>query len=145
MFIFAFQSSINKEELGLYQKGLNSPHSLSKLQTILKLKIAGIIKEDGRTAFQKTEEILRAYRAFQASDQPHAKKLVDKIDCALEEIKKDPYAELISMIYFEGRTREECAESFNTTPTTISRNKVKLVNKLKCFLFSDDVIYEIFL
>ena len=35
---FCLSISINKEELGLYQKGLNSPHSLSKLQTILKLK-----------------------------------------------------------------------------------------------------------
>ena len=35
LFIFALLSSINKQELELYQKGLNSLHSLSKLQTFV--------------------------------------------------------------------------------------------------------------
>lgn len=33
LFIFAFLSRIYKQERGLYQKGLNSPHSLTILQT----------------------------------------------------------------------------------------------------------------
>ena len=32
-FIFAFLSSVYKQEQGLYQKDLNSPHNLTKLQT----------------------------------------------------------------------------------------------------------------
>ena len=39
LFIFAFLSRVNKQELGLYEKGLNSPHSLYKLQTLLKTNL----------------------------------------------------------------------------------------------------------
>ena len=39
LFIFAFLSRVNKHELGLYEKGLNSPHSLYKLQTFLKTNL----------------------------------------------------------------------------------------------------------
>jgi DNA-directed RNA polymerase specialized sigma subunit len=41
-------------------------------------------------------------------------------------------------------TREEIAEHFNTSETTISRNKKRLVDRLSAVLFSDDVIYELF-
>ena len=40
LFIFAFLSRVNKQELGLYEKGLNSPHSLYKLQTLLKTNLS---------------------------------------------------------------------------------------------------------
>ena len=113
--------------------------------TVLKLKMAGLMKDDRKTAYQKTEELLRNYITFKKSDQPYTEKLVKKIDAALDDIKSDPYYELVPMIYFEGSTREDCAEYFDTTVTTVSRNKVRLVNILKIRLFSDDVIYELFL
>lgn len=114
-------------------------------QTILKLKTAGLMRDDRKTAFQKTEELLRNYNAFKISDQPYTQKLVRRIDFALEEISNDIYFEIIPMIYFKEYTREDCAEHFNTTVTTISRNKTRLVNQLKNYLFSDDVIFELFL
>lgn len=114
-------------------------------QTVLKLKMAGLMKDDRKTAFQKTEELLRNYTTFQQSDQEYTKKLVNRMDKALEEISSDIYYELLPMIYFENRTREDCAEYFNTTVTTVSRNKTRLVNCLKNYLFSDDVIFELFL
>lgn len=114
-------------------------------QTILKLKMTGLMKDDRKTAFQKTEELLRNYEAFAASDQPYAQKLMQKINEALSMIEDDPYYEIIRMVYFDGYTREVIAEEFGTTVTTISRNKTRLVNKLAAILVSDDVIYEIFL
>lgn len=114
-------------------------------QTVLKLKMSGLMKDTRKTAFQKTEELLRNYYAFTKSDQPYTKKLVEKIDNALEEIKDDPYAEIISLFYVADHTREEIAEQFNTTVTTISRNKTRLVEKLKAYLFSDETIEELFL
>lgn len=113
--------------------------------TVLKLKMAGLMKDDRKSAYQKTEELLRNYNAFVESDQPYTQKLVRKIDEALDSIKSDIYYEIIPMVYFEGDTREAVAEYFDTTVTTISRNKNRLVNKLKVRLFSDDVIYELFL
>ena len=113
--------------------------------TVLKLKIAGLMKDDRKTAYEKTEELLRNYNAFKKSDQPYTIKLVKKIDAALETIKNDIYFEIIPMCYFDHETREAIAEYFDTTVTTISRNKVKLINKIKPLLFSDKVIYELFL
>ena len=113
--------------------------------TVLKLKMAGLMKDDRKTAYQKTKELLQNYIAFTKSDQPYTKKLVSMIDAALYEIKDDIYYDIIPLIYFEGNTREFVAEYFDTTVTTISRNNTRLINKLKVRLFSDDVIYELFL
>lgn len=132
-------------------KGVKDVDDIEKIvdmtinKTVLKLKMAGLMKDDQKSAFQKTEELLRNYHAFCVSDQPYTIKLVKKIDKALSSIKDDPYFDLIQMAYFDGMTREEMAENFNTTVTTISRNKTRLVNILKSYLFSDDVIYELFL
>lgn len=114
--------------------------------TVLKLKMAGLMKDDRKTAYQKTEELLRNYQTFkQVEDQPYTQKIVKLIEEALLEIKDDPYYKVITMIYFDQMTREQVADHFYTTVTTISRNKTRLVNKLKIRLFSDDVIYELFL
>lgn len=113
--------------------------------TVLKLKMTGLMKDNRKSAYQKTEELLRNYETFKKSDQPYTKKLVKMIDDALESISDDIYYEIIPMTYFDNETRENIAEYFNTTITTISRNKKRLVNKLKVKLFSDDVIFELFL
>lgn len=113
--------------------------------TVLKLKVAGLMRDDRKSAYQKMEELLRNYNDFCVSDQPYAKKLIKQMNNALDDIKNDPYGEIISMYYFENETRESIAEYFDTTVTTISRNKTRLINKLKVKLLSDDVIYELFL
>lgn len=113
--------------------------------TVLKLKMAGLIKGDRKSAYQKTEELLRNYNQFKKSDQPYTQKLVSIINDALYTIKDDIYYDIIPLVYFNGETREYVAEYFDTTVTTISRNKTRLVNKLKVSIFSDDVIYELFL
>lgn len=116
-------------------------------KTVMKLKMSGLMKDNRKTAYQKTEELLRNYETFKkVEDQPHTKKIVTIIASALYDLQKDDiYYEIIPMIYFEGKTREEVADYFDTTVTTISRNKNRLVNKLKNRIFSDDVIYELFL
>lgn len=115
-------------------------------RTVLKLKMAGLMKDDRKSAYQKTEEILRNYNTFKSiNDQPYTIKVVERMNEALEEIRSDLYYQIIPMYYFEDKTREEVAEYFDTTVTTISRNKTRLINRLKIKLFSDDFIYELFL
>lgn len=113
--------------------------------TVLKLKMAGLMKDDRKTAYQKTEELLRNYNDFCKSDQPYAQKLTKQIDAALNDVEDDVYYEIVPLTYFDKKSREYIAEYFDTTVTTISRNKTRLINKLKVKLFSDDVIYELFL
>ena len=114
-------------------------------RTVLKLKMSGLMKDDRKTAAQKTEELLRNYPRFKLSDQPYTIKLCDKIDTAMNTIKDDYYYDVISLYYFEGKTREEVAEKFDTSETTISRNKKRLIDALSAVLFSDDLIYDLFL
>lgn len=113
-------------------------------ETVLKLKLAGLVKDDGKNVFQKTEEILKNYNLFKLSDEPHTKKLLAKIEEAMKTIENDPYKEAIKMFYFEGVSREEVAEYYNTSVTTISRNKTRLINKIKIILFSDETILQIY-
>ena len=114
---------------------------------VMKIKLAGLMKDNRQTAFQKTEQILRSYNDMKKSysENGTAKKFVDIIDNALETLKNDSYYDIIPMLYFEKRSREDIAEFFDTTTTTISRNKRRLVEKLKVLIFADDVIYELFL
>lgn len=114
-------------------------------RTVLKLKMSGLMKDDRKTAAQKTEEILKNYPRFKLSDQPYTIKLCDKIETAMNTIKDDYYYNIISLYYFDGMTREEVAEHFNTSETTISRNKKRLVDALSAILFSDDLIFQLFL
>lgn len=114
-------------------------------RTILKLKAADLIKDNRKSAAQKTEELLRNYPSFKMSDQPYTKKLCSKIEFAMGTIKSDYYYEIIALYYFERMTREEVAEHFNTSETTISRNKKRLIDRLSAVLFSDDLIYDLFL
>ena len=114
-------------------------------RTVLKLKMSGLMKDDRKTAAQKTEEILKNYPRFKLSDQPYTIKLCDKIDTAMNTIKDDYYYDVISLYYFDGMTREEVAERYNTSETTISRNKKRLIDALSAVLFSDDLIFQMFL
>lgn len=114
--------------------------------TVLKLKMAGLMRDNKKSAYQKTEELLRNYNTFKnITDQPYTIKLVKKMTEALKTIENDIYYDIIPMYYFQKETRENIAEHFNTTVTTISRNKTRLINQLKVKLFSDDFIYELFL
>ncbi len=113
-------------------------------RTVTKLKVAGLMKDDRKTAFQKTEELLLNYNNLKLSDERKTKILVAKMNEALGTIKTDIYYGIIPMFYFENETRENIADYYNTTVTTISRNKTRLVNELKAILFSSDFITEIY-
>lgn len=114
--------------------------------TVIKLKMSGLMKDNRKTAYEKTEELLKNYKTFKRiKDHPCTKRIVDQIELALKEIDKDIYYDIIPMFYFEHKTRESIAEHFRTSERTITRNKSRLINLLKLKLFSDDVIFELFL
>ena len=113
--------------------------------TIKKLKMAGLMRDGRKSAYEKTEEVLKNYEQLKKSysEDGTAKKFVDIVDRALTEIQEDLYYEIIPMAYFEKKSRETIAEYFDTTPTTISRNKRRLVEKLQYLIFADDTISEL--
>lgn len=112
--------------------------------TVQKMQMAKLIKDGTKSAFQKTEEVLRNYPTFRRiKDKPYTVNLVNKVEKALDEIKDDPYYDIIQMFYFENETRESIALTLDITVRTVARNKRRLVNELKVKLFSDDCIREI--
>lgn len=113
--------------------------------TVIKLKMSGLMKDDRKTAYQKTEELLRNYNIFcEVDNKPYTQKMVRIINEALEDIRDDIYYEIIPLYYFKGWTREAIADHFRTTERTISRNKNRLINRMKARIFSDSVIRELF-
>lgn len=119
-------------------------------ETIVKLKKSGMMKENKKSAFKKTEELLRNYPKLKVAAETNdrteqTKKLIEIIDVALKSIENDPYYEIIELIFWEHITREHIAEMFDVEVKTVTRNKNRLVNQLKIIIFSDDVIKELFL
>lgn len=115
--------------------------------TIINLKIAGLMNNNRAKATEKTEYILRNYSAFKNSftENGLSKKYVEMIEKALNEIRDDEYFEIIPMRYFENLSREQVAEYFDVSTTTITRHQRELLERLSVLMFSDDVIYELFL
>lgn len=115
-------------------------------ETVLKMKMAGLMKDNRKSATEKLEELLRNYPTFKRiDDKEYTVKLVQKVDEAMQTIEGDPYYDVIRLFYFEDQTRESIALDYGCTETTISRNKTRLLNRLKTILFSDEVIFELFL
>ena len=109
-------------------------------ETVAQLKAAGLLREDTRSAAQKTEDLLRCYGALRVSSNPSAQAITRRIEEALESIRGDPYAGVVTMFYVYGKTREEIADHYKASPTTISRNKKRLIERMKIVLFADEYL-----
>lgn len=101
---------------------------------------AGNHQLDTRTDSDKADEQIEALE----NSIIITKRYIEVIDNAISRLEDDNYYDLIRLRYFEGKTREEIAAYFNVDVATISRNKNRLINTLKIYLFSDEVICEIF-
>lgn len=94
------------------------------------------IKTEQEKIEEKIESIKSSIRV--------TKTFVKVIDDALFSLKDDPYYDLISMRYFEGKKRTEIADHFMCDERTVTRNKNRLINLLQIKLFSDQVIQQMF-
>ena len=93
------------------------------------------MKDTNKTPHQKTEDLLRNYQAFTMSGNPAAEKMIQRIEMALR---------VIIMYYIEGKTREDIADLLNTSVTTVSRNKSRLISRISAVLFSEDYIMQLY-
>ena len=110
-------------------------------ETVTKLKLAGMLKDDTDTAYEKTEKLLKMYNDIKLTDN----KIVPVLNRALDAIRDDEYFQIIELAYFENRSREYIAEYFDIEVSTVSRNKKRLVNIISRMIFTNDVIKELFL
>lgn len=114
---------------------------------VLQLEAAGIITGN-KTAYQKTEWVLKNYKALKAADSIDgtAARFIEKLEAALKTIAaNDEYYEIIPMCFFENQSSEKIAEYFDISVRSVRRNKSRLLNSLKVYLFADTCIREILL
>ena len=120
-------------------------------QTVAELKRAGLIRENRLDSFKKTERILYEYPKFKKivteykfEDMTITPKFVEMIENALRDVSDDPYFEIIELKYFKGWTHEQIAEYFDVQPAAISKQRTKLINRIRAGIFSDDFISELY-
>lgn len=102
--------------------------------------VVGSVSYDNKNECEKADEQIELIKeSIQITNN-----FIKIIDSAIDMLKDDPYFDLISMRYFEGKSRECIAEYFEVDVSTISRNKNRLINLLQIRLFSDEVIQQIF-
>ena len=119
--------------------------------TVTELKRAGMIRENRFDSYKKTERILYEYPKFKKivteykfDDMTITPKFVSMIDDALQSISDDPYYKIIELKYFDGGTHEQIAEYFDVQPAAISKQRTKLINRIRAGIFSDDFISELY-
>ena len=112
-------------------------------ETIYKLSTRRLLKDDQKTGIEKIEGLLRYYPTAKKLNDKYAQRITAQIDAALEEIKDDPYYDIIVMTYFNNDLRETIAGTFGTTVTTISRNKKRLLIELEKRITPSDFIMDL--
>ena len=113
--------------------------------TILRLKASGILRDGEKTAIEKTEELLRQYKALRKSDQPYAKAIVARIDKCFDELQDESYIDAIRLYYIDGLTNAATAVRLFCDERTVRRNRKKLVRAFSIRLVSDEFIRELLL
>jgi len=65
---------------------------------------------------------------------------IDEITYAVESVRADKYHEIIQLKYFEGKTDEAIAEALNCDPSTVRRNKNRLIRRIAVKLYGAQAI-----
>lgn len=115
---------INKNGLGQKSKSITSFGG------------AGTTKDQEEIVKEQVKSIQRSINSTE--------RCIQNIDDALKRIDSDEYAGIIKMRYLEGKSQEEIADYYEVNPSTVSRNKSRLINELKIILFVDEVLRDIF-
>lgn len=113
--------------------------------TVLQLRAAGLLQDNKKSAYEKTEELLRQYPELCKVDEPYARRVVQEIDACLASVANDPFADVIRLFYFEGNKNAACAKAMNYDDRTLRRNRRRLVEQFSTRLASDDFIRELLL
>ena len=101
------------------------------------LKLEAVASESKQTPLEKTEALLKLYPSIRTIDSIRAKEATERIEQALEALRADPYIKVIPLLYFYGYSREDVAKRYNVSPTTIARQKKRLLVNIKQLLFCE--------
>lgn len=113
--------------------------------TVTRLKLEGILNSNARTAYEKTETILRRYPELKEIKHPAAQKICAEVEACLQSASNEPYHRVIELFYFKGMTNAACALEMQCEERTARRNRKKLVEDFSVRLASEEFIREILL
>ena len=158
------QKMIKKSDMNTYQKTEQLLYNYNNFKEVVKdkqemieqIKQVGISKtscsflpmpqDTGFKYMPSEQEKNDAAIAELESSIAVTSNFIKLIDNALKTIKGDPYYKVIEKCYFEGKKHYVVSKEWATpiNETTVGRNKNRLVKKLSIYLFSDDVIKELY-
>lgn len=111
--------------------------------TIAQLQAAGMLRSNTRTAYEKTEELLRQYPRLKDLPGEYAQRVVQEIDACLAEVEQEPYADVIRLYYFGGLKNSACADVLCCDERTGRRARRRLVEQFSVRLASEEFIREL--
>lgn len=146
------RSAFQKTEILLYNYNNFKETIENKYKQIDTIIVAGSIRKSSSITTYSNNNVMDSKMDIEKAEEQIAKieqsilttkNFIKMIDDALDKLRDDPYYDIIELKYFEGKTREEISERFNNCDVkTITRNKNRLIDKLKIDLFIDEAIIE---
>ena len=158
------QKLIKKKDMNTYQKTEQLLYNYNNFKEVVKDKeemieqinmvglprtsnsIIPMPQDNGfRETQTETEKITSKIAALESSIAL-TKNYIKIIDNALKTIQDDPYYKVIEEYYFKGKKYSVIADEwlFPISDVAIGKNKTRLVKKLSIYLFSDEVIKELY-
>lgn len=158
------QKLIKKKDMNTYQKTEQLLYNYNAFKEVVKDKqemieqienyglpnisnsVIPMPQDTGYKVTVSEEEKEKSKIAALESSIALTKNYIKIIDNALKTIQDDPYYEVIEKCYFEGKKYSTVADEwcFPISDVSIGKNKTRLVKKLSIYLFSDDVIRELY-
>ena len=111
--------------------------------TVLQLQAAGLLKGNEKTAYEKTEALLREYPRLKKLQEPYAQRVAQEVETCLAEAENEPYLDVIRLYYFAGNKNAACADIMCCDERTCRRYRKKLVQQFSVRLASDEFIKEL--
>lgn len=94
---------------------------------------------------QLPEESVEAAIKHIEESMKETKRVINLIDNSMYSLRNDPYYKILEWRYFDGRTQEDIALSFNCSQVTISNNNSRLIKDLALRIFPEQTINEMLL
>lgn len=122
----------------------------AELKAIIDRTAKAAVKESQKkkyhmSEYKKTEYILRNYADLKkaAGDSTLTRKVLDRLDVILLDLKSEPYFKAIELYYFEKNKLDVVAVELGVSTATVHSAKNKIVEKISIRLFADNIIKEI--
>lgn len=145
------KSAFQKTEILLYNYNNFKEALENKYKQIDTIMIAGSNRKSSSITTYSSNSVMESKLEEERAEEQIAKieqaitvtkNFIKMIDDAVKKLKEDPYYDIIRLKYFEDKSREEMAEYFDVDVKTITRNKNRLINRLKIEIFSSEAVIE---